>query len=170
MIAPSAIATVSSLTVTACALSWAAFNDIRYYIIPNTVPVVITISFALTACFMPMQFLIGGLMVGLAVFGVGVLLFICGLMGGGDAKLLTAVAFWAGPAFLSEFAIVTSLSGAVLAALMLSPLRRYLPTPSSDALALTGNSGQARHQPMPFGAAIAAGGVFVLALYLPQLR
>jgi Flp pilus assembly protein protease CpaA len=61
------------------------------------------------------------------------------------------------------FMLVTSLCGAALGVIMLSPLRRLMPPPSEGALRLTG----ANRIPMPFGAAIAFGGVFVLTLQLP---
>ena len=83
-----------------------------------------------------------------------------GLVGGGDVKLAAAIALWAGPAFLSEFAFVTALAGVALAAVMLSPLRRLMPRRAGDEAA------GGLKQPMPFGAPLAAGGAWVLALQL----
>ena len=42
-----------------------------------------------------------GLLCGAGVLGVGLLAYGCGWMGGGDAKLLVALAMWLGPADLS---------------------------------------------------------------------
>jgi prepilin peptidase CpaA len=114
---------------------------------------------------MPLQFILGGFFTGLAIFAIGAFFFARGWMGGGDVKLLAAVSLWAGPSYLSIFAVVTGLSGAVLAAVMMSPLRRHMPMASADALTMTGPA----QEPMPYGVAIAAGGLFVLALYLPPL-
>jgi len=170
MITSATVATASSLAFTAGALGWAAVSDIRHYVIPNSIPVIVIIAYGLTASFMPSSFLVGGLLTSLGVLAIGAFFFARGWMGGGDVKLLAAVTLWAGPSLLSLFAVVTCLSGAALAAIMLSPLRRLMPAPSAEALGIAGGTGAAARQPMPFGVAIAAGGAYVLALYLPLLR
>jgi prepilin peptidase CpaA len=166
MIAAHAISTALPLAITAGALGWAAVSDIRHYIIPNRTAIAIVAAFGLYACAMPWSFLIGGVGTGLVVFAMATLFFARGWMGGGDAKLLTATGLWAGPSFLSAFTAVTCLSGAALALLMLSPARRLMPAPSVDAVNLTGSAGSGLRQPMPFGVAIAVGGLFVVALRL----
>jgi len=175
MTASSVLPTILPLAVTAGALGWAAVSDIRHYIIPNRTVIAIAAAYGAFACSMPWSFLIGGVGAGLIVFAMATLFFARGWMGGGDAKLLTAAALWAGVPYLSAFATVTCLSGAALALLMLSPARRLMPAPSADALSLTGASqtGGANggvRQPMPFGLPIAIGGLFIVALHLQQLR
>ena len=161
--------TALSLLVAACALCRAAIFDVRYYFIPNSIPLVITATYVICSPFMTSDHLIGGLLTGFSLFAVGALLFSRGLMGGGDVKLMAATSLWAGPSLFPAFAIVVSLSGALLAALMLSPLRSLMPAPSQDALALTGDTGAALRQPMPFGVAIAIGGLWVLTFYFLDL-
>ncbi len=168
MVTPAFIITIMHL-IAAGALIWAAINDIRHYFIPNSIPIIITLSYAVSAFFMPFPHLIGGVLTAALVFTVGALLFARGLMGGGDVKLMAAAALWAGPSLISTFAIAVSLSGALLAALMLSPLRGLMPAPSPEAVALTGGSDTGLRQPMPFGVAIAIGGLCVLALSIPAL-
>jgi prepilin peptidase CpaA len=156
-------------------MGWAAISDIRRYIIPNRAVAAIAAAYAIFACSMPSSFAIGGGVAALIVFAVATMFFARGWMGGGDAKLITVTALWAGVPFLSSFTTVTCLSGAALAILMLTPARRLLPAPSADAVSLAGGpapdgtSGGLR-QPMPFGVPIAIGGLFVLALYLSQPR
>ena len=54
--------------------------------------------------------------IGIAVLGVGFVLFAAGVIGGGDAKLGAAIALWVGFSFdLLRFFIVMSLAGGVLA-------------------------------------------------------
>lgn len=166
MIAVHAITTALPLAVTAGALGWAAVSDLRRYIIPNRTAIAIIAAFGLYGCAMPWSFLIGGVGAGLVVFAMSTLFFARGWMGGGDAKLLTATALWAGPSFLSAFTAVTCLSGVALALLMLSPARRLMPAASVEAVSLTGGAGGGIRQPMPFGVAIAIGGLFVVALRL----
>ena len=129
----------------------------------------IVAAFVFAACFMPISFLTGGVLTGLGVFAMAVFFFARGWMGGGDVKLLGAMALWVGPSFLSPFAVGTCMRGAALGILMLSPLKRLMPLPSADALSLAGGETAAR-QPMPFGVAIAIGGISVLARYLPLLQ
>uniref|UniRef100_UPI0037852744 hypothetical protein n=1 Tax=Phenylobacterium sp. TaxID=1871053 RepID=UPI0037852744 len=65
-------------------------------------------------------------------------------------------------ALFSQFALAMSASGAVLAALMLSPARRLMPAPPA------GETGEGLRQPMPFGVPIAVAGLCVLALRINQ--
>jgi prepilin peptidase CpaA len=163
MFAASSLQTELPAAAAAAALVWAALSDIRHYIIPNRTVAIVGAAYILYACSMPWSFAIGGVLAGLIVFAVSVTLFARGWMGGGDAKLMTVAALWAGVPYLSAFALVTSLTGAVLGALMLTPVRRILPAPSTEALSLA-------RQPMPFGVPIALGGLAVLAhsLLLPR--
>ena len=172
MIASAPIA-AASLSLMVGALIWAALSDLRYYLIPNRIPLAVAAAYGAIAGFLPLTFVAGGVLTGLAVLAVGTLIFARGWMGGGDVKLLAAVALWAGPTYLPLFAFVTALAGAVLAAVMLSPARRYLPAASVDALTLTGaggGPGGAVRQPMPFGVAISVGGLALAGLYLPLLH
>jgi len=161
-----ALATGSAVAASAIALALAAVGDLRAYRIPNLIPAVLAASFALAACFMPRSFLLGGLATGAGLLAVGGLLFALGVMGGGDAKLLAATALWAGPTLLSAFALVTSLAGMALAVVMLSPLRRLMPAPPQRLSAPGGGPREWARQPMPYGVAIAAGGLWVLGRHL----
>ncbi len=159
-------ALAAPLALAAGALLWAAVSDIRLYLIPNTAPIVIAAGYAAAALSMPPAFAIGGLLTGAAILAAGVALFCSGRVGGGDVKLLAATALWAGPSLLCDLALGAALGVLALAGLLLSPLRRWMPRPPADAVTLAGG-GAALRQPMPFGAAIAVGGLYTLSLYLP---
>lgn len=58
-----------------------------------------------------------------AVFVAGLIPFLFRLMGGGDVKLMAAVALWAGPGLIIDFLAVTFFLGGVVALLMISPMR-----------------------------------------------
>ena len=163
-----AVAMGFALLLSAAALVWAAVSDVRLYQIPNRASAILVATFLLMSIFMRSSFLFGGLIVGGAVVAVGALLFARRLMGGGDVKLLAAVALWCGPTLLTPFALVTSLAGATLAAFMLSPLARRLPAPPNEGW-VTGGAGALR-QPTPFGVAIAVGGFWVLSRYVVLIR
>lgn len=155
---PSSILLGCCMTTVAAALTWSAINDVRAYKIPNWTSILIIVTFLVMAVFTPYAPLISGLLTGLVVLALGLGLFALGWMGGGDVKLFSALALWSGPSRLAPFALITSLAGAALALVMLSPLGRHAPTPSTEARA-------AARQPMPYGVAIAAGGFWVLSQY-----
>jgi prepilin peptidase CpaA len=150
------------LLATALTLAWAAIGDAMTYRIPNILPALVVGGFAATAWFEPASFLVGGLLTSFAVFAVGALLFARRLMGGGDVKLLAATSLWCGPEQLTLFALVTAVTAVTLALLMMSPLGRLMPAPPTR---LAGGAGAATRQPMPFGVAVAAGGLWVLGHY-----
>jgi prepilin peptidase CpaA len=159
-------ALAAPLALASGALTWAAVSDIRRYLIPNAAPIAIAAGYAAAALSRPPAFAIGGCLTGAAVFAVGAAVFRRGGLGGGDVKLLAAIALWAGPTLLKDLALGAALGALALAGLLLSPLRRWMPRPPAEAVALAGGDGALR-QPMPFGAAIAAGGLYTLSLYLP---
>jgi prepilin peptidase CpaA len=84
---------------------------------------------------------------GLGVFALMAAAFHAGMMGGGDVKLAAALALWFSPASTVKFLIVTSLAGGVLT-LGLLALHR-----------LRGREGRPK---IPYGVAIAFGGIAIL--------
>jgi len=142
-----------ALAVTIC-LGIAALRDLTERRIPNAVPAALVILypgvFALGLGPAPWW---GGLAVGSAVFAVAAALFAGNILGGGDAKLLGVVALWAGPAWALEALLVTGLLGGVAA--MARLLRPLLLTP------VLGPQPGARETSLPYGVAIAGGGLWV---------
>lgn len=84
---------------------------------------------------------------GLLVLAVGFTLFAWNLFGGGDVKLLAALAFWTGFSDLPRLLLVTTLAGGALALGILVWRRLRLAT------------GETIDQRLPYGIAIAAGGI-----------
>ena len=167
---PATVARDLVVPVCAVTLVWAAVGDAWSYRIPNRLPALLAGGFAVLASFQPPAFVVGGLLTGLGVLAAGSLLFSRGLMGGGDVKLLSATALWCGPALLAPFALVTSVAGAALALTMLSPLRRLLPPPPARLAVAGGGGASLGRQPMPFGVAIAVGGLWVLSRYAVDFK
>lgn len=128
----------------------AAASDLRDRIIPNRLNLVI----ALTA---PIAWWFGGLALwpdvawqigaALAVFSVFVLLFAFGGMGGGDVKLIGALALWIDVRLLLSLLLVMAIVGGVIAAAML--IRKRL-------------SKAEQNPEVPYGVAIAAAGLWAL--------
>ena len=128
----------------------AAASDLRDRIIPNRLNLVI----ALTA---PIAWWFGGLSLwpdvawqigaALAIFGAFVLLFAFGGMGGGDVKLIGALALWIDVRLLLSLLLVMAIVGGVIAAAMV--IRKRL-------------SKAEQNPEVPYGVAIAAAGLWAL--------
>ena len=142
-------------------LGAAAFSDIRKLTIPNSycLGIALCYPFFALAPAQPVDWL-GGLMVGGSLLVAGFILFTTGKVGGGDAKLMAAASLWAGPSLLVDFILLTALTGGGMA-LLLYVRHRWLRSPSLAAMAATEASPDFAQQPMPYGVAIFAGGVYV---------
>lgn len=108
-----------SLTVTLITAS--AFSDFFRLKIPNIIPLSITIAFfiayygANAAELNHFQSLSDHIKTGAIVFVISVVLFFLNVMGGGDAKLIPAIALWVGSTGLMHFLFATALAGLPLA-------------------------------------------------------
>jgi prepilin peptidase CpaA len=135
----------------------AAVTDIASLTIPNRIPLGLLALFAVASLTGSLGIADLGWHVatGGAVFAVTVALFAAGLFGGGDAKLLPAVAIWLGPAAVAPFIFYTAIAGGVLALAVLA-LRR-LPVPAGVAGQPVVARLRQRDSGIPYGVAIAAG-------------
>lgn len=149
-----------------------AYGDVRTRRIPNVLAGAIAVLGLV-------RMILGGDPVGAshtfeasaAVFAVGFLLFSIGMLGGGDAKLVAAMALLIGSEDLLEFLFIMSMCGGVLAVAILSrdqyrhrhcQLLCGAKTPS-----VVRNGGcvmEPVRSTVPYGVAIAAAGVFTLIL------
>ena len=140
-----------------------AVRDLISYTIPNW------ISLAILGLF-PVAALATGLpleTVGLhAAIGVGVLVAAMGMfafswIGGGDAKLFAAAAFWMGWPAVADYALWTALTGGILAVILMSmrsTLLRPMVLLGPQWLVKLSEPGGAA----PYGVAIAAGALAAL--------
>ena len=106
----------------ACGLIYAAATDIKARIIPN--PLVVAIAVVAPLYWWATGLLLWpdiGWQLGVAgiVFAIGAGLFALGQMGGGDVKLLTALALWFPPLSMLNLLIIMALIGAALTLFML---------------------------------------------------
>ena len=145
-----------ALVAVCVALLDAAWNDLRRFIIPNRASIIIVAAYPAALLLFPPGLWFIGLTTGVIVLTVGAILFARGWVGGGDVKLAAASALWAGTQQFSAWIIVISISGTLLSAvIVLTPLQRLL---ASKQLTDTGFD-----YPMPFGVAIATGGLWVVS-------
>jgi len=135
-----------------------AVSDVRSFQIPNRIPLILIASFLAVAVFSGMGWtdFLSHISSGFVLFVLSTALFMGGIWGGGDAKLLPAVALWVGLVGQPRFLLVMAFVGGLLAvsALMVRhmPLRRVAFIHAWGENFMT--SGQ-----VPYGLAIAAAGI-----------
>lgn len=151
-----------ALAVTAAALIWAAWSDVRRFLIPNRISAIIAAAYCMALLEMPVAIWVAGLATGIVTLLIGAILFAQKWVGGGDVKLAGAIGLWAGPALFADFLLMTSIVALLLGVgMLLSRLPR-----------LVGEAGSVRETAsasMPFGVPLAAGGIWVVSLHLASL-
>ena len=153
----------------AALLLFAAVHDIIARTIPDVVPL------GILAAALALNLLSGSILLPLAataaVAAGTLLLYRLGLMGGGDVKLLVAIAFFLPPGDIPAAMLAIAVAGGVLAGLFLL-LRPRLggrrPVPAGRQAALPRRAFAAelwrirRGGPLPYAVAIAAGTLFTM--------
>jgi prepilin peptidase CpaA len=134
--------------------------DVLTMRIANAISITLAGTFFIVAPLAGMPFgqLLIHLGVGLAILVAGMLLFQFRLVGGGDAKLLSAAALWIGYEQLLPFIVYVTVFGGALAVALLA----YRSFPAS-ALPLPDWATRLhqKNEGMPYGVAIAAGALIV---------
>jgi prepilin peptidase CpaA len=145
----------------------AALHDVAVRTVPNCISVALLIL-GLIARLLAGDLLVG-VAVALAVFAVAVLLWFWRLMGGGDTKLLGAVALVAPPERVLDVMLMTALCGGLLALFYLA-MSRVVGRPAEGGRAtFLGRLAKAeqwrlsRRGPLPYAVAIAAGSLISLS-------
>ena len=102
------------------------------------------------------------------------ILFALNMIGGGDVKLIAAISFWAGLAYVAEFLVIMALSGGVLALFyFLKNHNRVDPevkpeviinksSESSATMTFGENKQTIKGTHIPYGLAISVAGLFVV--------
>lgn len=134
-------------------LLFAAWSDFKQFIIPNRIPLCLIAlypAFIMTtqsAINWPISLAIAG-----GILALGLIFFAAGWMGGGDVKLISATALWAGPEYTLYFLILTAIGGGVLS------LTVILWTKYAWVIGLSSNEDIKK---VPYGIAVAGAGMFV---------
>jgi prepilin peptidase CpaA len=143
------------------AMAFAAANDLFTMRIPNFISLSLVAGFLIVALLtqMPLATFGSNIAIGFAVLGVTFLLFALKLLGGGDAKLIAAGSVWIGADHMIEYLAFVAIFGGLLSLAILG-YRKWIP---AAALNLPGWA-QRLHTPqgpIPYGIAIAAGGLAI---------
>jgi len=145
---------------------WAAVTDFRSFQIPNRISISLVAlypAYLLAGHTMPNWEVVGvAVAFALIVFVVGFGMFVMGWMGGGDVKLLSVAALWAGPASILPFLIVVVVASMVLALVIAVRTLTEQSVPLREAVV------GLRFAPLmkltvPYGAAIGVGGLYIVA-------
>jgi prepilin peptidase CpaA len=103
----------------------------------------------------------GELLAAAAVFAVGFASWRAGLLGGGDVKLLTALAFWVGGSLVVQLVLLTALAGGALAVASLAfrSFGAFVPPVAATILERVGLPvGRGASATLPYGVAIGVSG------------
>lgn len=135
----------------ACAFAAAAF-DVTKFEIPDELSIILFVLAGLYGLITPGFGWLSHAAAPAIVFAIGLIIFARGWMGGGDIKLLTALAAWIGLAGLPLLLVGTALAGGVLATILLIS-RRLNADPHGPRLIHPG-------APVPYAVAILGGVLF----------
>ena len=149
------------LTVLPGAVAFAAAMDLFTMKIPNRISVVLVLAFFPLAALAGLGAweVLNHVGAGLLLLAIGILLFIPGWFGGGDAKLMAAIALWIGFDNLPLYIFYVAIAGGVMAVAF--RMARSVPLPrvflgEAWAIRLHRTGGG-----IPYGLALAAGALLV---------
>ena len=148
---------VAILVIAAAVFIAAAVNDACVYRIPNYMCGLLLALFPLFVATAPhgIDWHQHGMIFGLVGLS-GFAMFLANLAGAGDIKLLSVASLWAGPHLIAVLLIVTAIAGGIVSLVMaLLTLRRQR---------AAGEETHLNKIPIPYGIAIATGGLTMLAM------
>jgi prepilin peptidase CpaA len=146
-----------------------ASQDVATRTLSDTISILIAICGLLSRALISPSALVISIVASVSLFFLLLLAHARALLGGGDVKLMTAVACGFSPPELYHFVLFTALAGGVLAGLHLvlrRAFRSYRPTkppPRGSSMVRRVIAAErwriAREGPLPYGLAIACGGI-----------
>ena len=154
-----------ALSIALLAAILAAFSDFQRLKIPNILPILILISFFCSFAVYPEVFsdvwwkpfaAMG------VTFIVTFIMFSVGMMGGGDSKLMVALAPWVGWTGLIPYIFIMTLVGGVLGGIALW-VKKNKPFSSPDPKSWIGQVQDGRSA-VPYGIAITVGAIATMLL------
>ena len=147
------------LSVYPAALLIAAANDLYEFKIPNWISVALVVAYVACGPLLgaPPRMMLEGALMGAAALAAGFALFAFRIFGGGDAKLLAAIAPWMGLSAAAAGLFNIAFAGGALAVALVvfrrtPPLALYARAPWIFRL-------HERRREIPYAVAIAAGGL-----------
>jgi prepilin peptidase CpaA len=149
-------------------LAAGAWRDIATRTIPDQINALLFVVGSLARLAQGPQELLYSGVSAVVLFLLFMSLYSRGLVGGGDVKLVTALAIGLSPSDCYRFVVATALAGGILGITYLVSSRRLVPMRLSKRTSILKRViavekwRVCRRGPLPYGVAIAAGGAFVL--------
>ncbi|NOZ43176.1 MAG: hypothetical protein GXP02_08455 [Alphaproteobacteria bacterium] len=160
--------TIITLVIFAVLMLRAAYSDLSSYTLSNRLCLGVALLYPLYlfALYMDghglsMAAILMSLGLALIIFIIGMGLFALNLMGGGDVKLMPAVALWAGAGHIINYLFITAIVGGIFAVIIIVRNRRnqskYYKSSENINLSVT----KITESAVPYGVGIAVGGLYV---------
>lgn len=147
---------------------WAAYSDLSRYILSNKLCLSVTLLYPvyLISLYMndhglPIENILTTLALAVVLFIVCAGFFALNIMGGGDVKLIPAVALWAGTAHILPYLFITSVIGGLFAALILAKNRLNNSKSYKSSANINLSVAEIKESVVPYGVGIAMGGLYV---------
>ncbi len=103
-------ASIVLFVVTAPFCLWAAWSDLKFLKIPNMLSILLALSFVIVGVLvLPIEEYLWRLLVGVAAFTIGFLIYTTGTIGGGDIKFIAAMLPFVAITDLLAFAFLISI-------------------------------------------------------------
>jgi prepilin peptidase CpaA len=141
----------------------ACITDLRGFRIPNGVPLALMALFLIKAAATGIAVWPDHIVALVLMFALGFVAFGFGMIGGGDAKLMTALALWLGLRDMPGLLSITAIGGGILALVLLT-LRYVLdrdPAPATPRGAPGAPRLFQRRAPIPYALPIAAAAIWL---------
>ena len=147
------------LAVFPAALLVAAANDIYEFKIPNWVSIILICAYPVAgmAVGASPRVIAEGLLIGAGALTIGFALYAGRIVGGGDAKLLAAIAPWMGAKAIGVFLFYTAMLGLVVT-IVVAVFRKFPSLPVYTHAPWLAELHE-RKKDIPYGVALGAGGL-----------
>lgn len=160
--------TIFILVIFSTLMLWAAYSDLSSYTLSNRLCLAVALLYPvylLTLIFHNHGLPVADIMISLAlaviIFIICAGFFALGLMGGGDVKLMPAVALWAGADHILPYLFIASVTGGLFAIAVIVRNRlnqsKYYKSSGNINLSVA----NIKQSAVPYGVGIAIGGLYV---------
>lgn len=160
--------TISILVLFSLLMGWAVYSDLISFTLSNRLCLVTTMLYPLylgatyvDGYGLPVNDIIISVVISAVIFGICVGFFALNMMGGGDVKLIPAVALWAGAAHILNYLFITSVVGGLVASAIIVKNRIKTSKYFKSSVNINFSVQKEGESAVPYGVGIAIGGLYV---------
>ncbi len=147
---------------------WAAYSDLTSFTLSNRLCLmtallypVYLISRTMTGHGLPLLDIFISVAIATVILMVCIAFFALGVMGGGDVKLIPAVALWAGPSHILHYLFITAVAGGIIAVIIIVRNRIKASKYHKSSGNINLSMAEKKTSAVPYGVGIAIGGLYV---------